>query len=294
MKNLKCELVRIHTSDRLELQGLLFEPREKASIAVVHVHGWTGNFYENKFLDFMAEGYTSAGLAFLSFNTRGAGHVQEFIREKNSKSDCVKIGGSLEKFEDCLFDLKAAIEFLKERGFEFVVLQGHSTGCQKVAFYQNKTKDKKVKGLVLIEPTDDPSISKRFLGSRFEEAMDIARENVKRGSENQPMPDWMPFGVQLSSQKFLSMSNSKSEEGKIFDYSGELSEIKQIDCPVLAVFGDKTEYQEKPGEKLELLKTTMKDCKTNLFNNTNHWFVNKEKELTEAIVQWIKSTSLPV
>ncbi len=286
---LRGELARIETKDFLELQGLLFEPGKKSSKAIIHVHGWTGNFYENKFLEFIAKEAVLKGFAFLTFNTRGAGHVQEFIRQKGSKPECVKIGGSLEKFEDCLTDIEAAINFLEKRGFDRFVLQGHSTGCQKAAFYMLKTKDRRAKGLILLEPTDDPSVSRRFLGNRYQEAMEIARKMVKEGKENAPMPEWLPFGVMLSAQKFLSMSDPNSAEGELFNYSGELKKAGQIDCPVLAIFGENTEYQEKPGEKLELLKEKMQNCETKLFENTNHWFYGREAQLAKTICQWAES-----
>ncbi|MFH1234696.1 MAG: DUF1749 domain-containing protein, partial [Candidatus Diapherotrites archaeon] len=228
------------------------------------------------------------GLAFLSFNTRGAGHVQEFLKEKNGKREYVKIGGSLEKFTDCTKDIGAAIKFLHSKGFTKIILEGHSTGCQKIAFYAHKTKDKSVKGLVFLEPTDDPSITERFLGKRYREALGIAKKMVKSRKGRDPMPAWIPFGIMLSAERFLSMSDPESVEGRLFRYSGKMSEIKAIDCPALAIFGANTEYQEKPGEKLKILENAMKDCNTKLFQKTNHWFKGKETELAKTIMKWIK------
>lgn len=279
------ELVRIKTEDSLELQGILFEP-EKSDKALIHIHGWTGNFYENVFIDYVAKEAVSNGFAFLSFNTRGAGHIQEFLRKQGSKTEYVKIGGSLEKFEESVLDLKAATEFLNRRGYKIFVLEGHSTGCQKAVFYKYKTKDEKVKGLVLLEPTDDPSVAKRFLGERYGEAMEIARKMAREGSENDPVPDWVPFGIKLSARKFLSMSDPDSTEGRLFNYSGKMEEIRGIDCPVLAIFGSGTEYQEGPGEKLEILKKTIKNCETSLIRS-NHWFSGHETELAETISVWL-------
>ena len=91
----KAELVRIATKDGLELQGLLFEPKKKTSQALIHVHGWVGNFYENKFIDCIADEAVSNGLGFLTFNNRGAGIVNDFIKKKKSKIEYVRIGGSL-------------------------------------------------------------------------------------------------------------------------------------------------------------------------------------------------------
>ena len=111
---------------------------------------------------------------------------------------------------------------------------------------------------------------------------------IEENKENEPMPSWMPFGIMLSAQRFLSMSDSNTTEGRLFDYSGELREIRELDCPVLAIFGAKTEYQVEPAEKLEILKKTIKDCEIKLIQ-ANHWFFNHEAELGKTISNWIKS-----
>lgn len=289
MKDLKCELVRFRTKDNLELQGLLFEPEEKTKTVLVYVHGWTGNFYENVFIDYIAEAAVKNNLAFLTFSTRAAGFVKEFLEKKGMRTRYIKIGGSLEKFEDCLKDIGAATKFLEKRGYERFILQGHSTGAQKVAYYVLKKQDKRVKGLILMEPTDDPPIVRRFLGDRFDEAVKYAKDRVNEGKPLEPMPAWLPFGVQLSAQKFLSMSDKNSEEGRLFDYYGSIEEIRKLDCPILVVFGSITEYQERPEEKLMILKKALKNCKTKLFINANHWFFGLEKELGKTISEWIRS-----
>jgi len=291
MEGLKNELVRINTNDGLELQGLLFEPSMSRKKVLIHLHGWTGNFYENAFIEHVAKEAASKGFAFLTFNTRGAGHVQEFLRRKNGKTEYVKIGGSLEKFEECALDIKAAIGFLGKRGCKEFILQGHSTGCQKAAYYRWKTKDAKVKGLALLEPSDDPAITEKILGARYAEALEIARELIREGKENAPMPEWVPFGAMLSAQRFISMSDPETEEGRLFHYSGEMKEARELDCPVLAIFGSNSDYTEKPGEKLEILKAKMKRCDTKLIEGGNHWFAGREEELGKTVAEWAEKKS---
>src|SRR4030042_6917217 len=154
--HLESKFIRITTADGLELHGLLFEPNEKTTNALIHIHGWVGNFYENKFIDYIAKEAVSKGYAFLTFNNRGTGIITDLIKRKKSKVEYVKIGGSLEKFEDCIIDIKAVIDFVSKKGYKKIILQGHSLGCQKITFYQYKTKDKRIKGLILLAPVDDP------------------------------------------------------------------------------------------------------------------------------------------
>ena len=48
-------------------------------------------FYENKFLDILAETYTNKNYAFLTFNNRGKDYISEFSKGDTS----IIIGGSL-------------------------------------------------------------------------------------------------------------------------------------------------------------------------------------------------------
>lgn len=285
---MKISFQRIGTKDGLELHGLLYEPDKKTTKALIHIHGWVGNFYENKFLDYIAKDITSKGFAFLTFNNRGAGIINDFIRRKKSKVDYVRIGGSLEEFKDCIFDIEAAINSLSDKGYEKIILEGHSLGCQKATFYKYNTKDKRVSGLILIAPVDDVDFSNNVLKTRYEESLNIARKMVKNGKGNNPVPKWMAFYPLLSAEMFLSIKDSESDSGKLFYYAGKLTEIKNINCPVLAIFGSKDDYQPNPAEKLELLKEKVKDCDVKLIQGAGHGFVNYEEQLSKAIANWLR------
>jgi len=286
---LRNNFIRITTEDGLELHGLLFEPIRKTTNALIHTHGWVGNFYENKFIDYVAREAVSKNFAFLTFNNRGAGIINDFIKRGKSKVEYVRIGGSLEKFEDCLLDIKAAVDFLSKRGYKKIILQGHSLGCQKITFYKYKTKDKRVKGLILLAPVDDLSFTQKLLKNKYKKSLRIAKEMVKNGKGDKPVPNGMAFYPLLNAKMFLSVADPKSSSGRIFDYSGELTEIKNANCPVLAMFGSKDEYQSKPGEKLKILKENIKECDTKLVENAGHGFVNFEENLPKLIGNWLKT-----
>ncbi len=281
---LKGELVRINTKDNLELQGILFEPKVKKDVALIHVHGWVGNFYENKLIESIAGDAAAEGIAFLSFNNRGAGIVTEF--RKKPKSNVIA-GGSLEKFEECIIDIKAAVDFLSRRGYSKIFLQGHSLGCQKITYYKYKTGDKRVKGLVLLGPVDDVAYVKKALGRMYEESLKIVREMVKNGKLDETVPKWMQFYRELSACVFFNIADPKSISGSLFDYSGGLKEISNVKCPVLAIFGSEDEYQEKPEQKLRLLRDKT-GCDVKLVKGANHGFLGYESKL-EFIAKWIKS-----
>ena len=296
MEHVSGELVRIRTGDNLELHGILFEPKRKTSKALVHVHGWNGNFYENNFIDSIAREALRRGFAFLTFNNRGVGFISDLVRRKNSKASYVKIGGSIEIFEECVIDIKAAMDFMSKRGYSKTILQGHSTGCQKITYYQFKTKDRRVKGLIELAPVDDANLVKRLLGKKYKKSLEIAKKMVKKGAGNLPVPAWMSLGnrygktIFLSAERYLNMSDPEAPKGRIFNYSGKLEEIKDADRPVLVIFGSRDEYEFKPQDKLKILEKNVENCVIKLIKNSNHGFVGHEAKLSRLIGNWLKST----
>lgn len=286
-------LVRLKTSDGLELQGLLFEPRGAGGAIVIHVHGWTGNFYENLFLDNIAKELNSRGISFLTFNNRGAGHIQEFLARKKDSLKCVKIGGSLERFEDCILDINSSVSFARKRGYRKIILQGHSTGAQKSAFYIIRKGAADMAGLVLLEPTDDPWVMKNLLGKKYSRLLRLAKDNVESGKPSTPIPEkYFPYGFGIiSSARFLSMSQPTTNEEKLFSYSGNLSEIRRIKVPIFVVFGSNTEWQKNYLKAIGRMKSAAIDCEAKVIRGANHLFSGHEGALGRAVAAWAMKTA---
>lgn len=170
---METSLVRFHTSEGIRLDGLLFEPREKTKRIVIQVHGTGCNFYSQKFIEVFADEITANGYGFLSFNNRGMGIETKFYKENNGEVvDRIIIGSKNEVFEECLFDIQAAVDFVKSKGYKDIVLCGHSYGCNKIVYYALNNKDFKG-GLILLAPVDCDGITWKVDES---EAIDI--ENI--------------------------------------------------------------------------------------------------------------------
>jgi dienelactone hydrolase len=150
---MKTNLIRMVTSDSLRYDGLLFEPAGITKKVIIHIHGTAANFYSHRFIDNFAAEYTKAGYAFLSFNNRGAGIDTDIPKEKDGKRiGKVVIGANNEIFEDCILDIQSAADFAESKGFNEIILQGHSYGCNKVVYYALE-KDFAGK-LILLAPCD--------------------------------------------------------------------------------------------------------------------------------------------
>ena len=111
------DFIRFKAADGVELQGWL--TNEAGDTAVIHIHGMSGNGYENYFLDPLREVYAKNGISFLTIDTRGRGVVSQFWQ--GSKIDSwglgTKLGGScFEIFGESALDIQGAIDYLKTKG----------------------------------------------------------------------------------------------------------------------------------------------------------------------------------
>lgn len=65
---MKQTLIRMNSVDNIEIVGILYEPENKTNKIVIHIHDLCGNFYENRFLDILADKYTENGIFYKYIN----------------------------------------------------------------------------------------------------------------------------------------------------------------------------------------------------------------------------------
>ena len=281
---MKGEIVNFFTSDGLQLYGFLSGDKNK--VGIIYLHGMTGNFYWKDFVSLLSEIASRNKIGLLAFGNRGAGMIGNF-HTKNGKGKT--IGTNLEKFEDCIKDIDAAVSFMRKRGFKKIFLAGHSTGCQKAAYYMAKTNDKKVHGIILLAPADDYNINKKEFGSKMKRLLLTAKSMMRAGKGNELMPEYSK-GIPYSAQRLNSIIDLKRAEAQIFNYDSDLKFVKKIRVPILAVFGSKEQHAIiKPQKMLNMIRAASKvPCKTLLIKGGNHSFKGKEKQVVNVIVNWVK------
>lgn len=282
---MKQELVRINSIDGIQMPGILYTPDKATKKIVIHVHGLSGNFYEDNFLDNISKAYANKGIAFLTFNNRG----REFITELWKGKECVIIGGCFERFKDCILDIEGVINYVKEKGYQDIILEGHSYGCNKVVYYYTKKKDKSVKKIVLLAPCDIPSEVTKFLTKEeYETAQKEATKLVNAGKENELIPfsimangkiaagtyynDFLPGGE----DDFIRYADRESRKSKV---------LNKLDIPVLVIFGDKDEcvLTEKIDTVKRYLYNNIEDCNIQIIKETDHSYTDKYEELAQII-----------
>lgn len=295
---MRGELVRTFTEDGLELHGLFCSPadREANGMALLHVPGFTGNFYGEKFVDYIAERVTKRGCAFLAVNTRGHDYLSGFIRKTDSGITYVQIGGAYEIFEECIFDVKAWIDFLQGRGYSRVILEGESLGTLKTVFYEHQTQDERVRGVVLISPVDHIGLQRMATGGKYDEAINIARQMIEHGKSDELMPRvYCPlWRFSISAKSYINAfgPNTKSSIFNFHDPNARFEELSTIKCPMLATYGTIREavVDNKVEEALSIIKRRAKSskrCDTAIIRDAPHNYLGREEELSETIGNWI-------
>ena len=283
---MKQELVRINSIDGIEQPGILYTPNENTTKIVIHVHGLNGNFYENRFIDILAKSYTDKNYAFLTFNNRG----KDFITELLKGNDFTILGGSLERFKDCILDIEGVINWVKSKDYKEIILEGHSYGCNKVLYYYNKKKDNSIKEIILLAPCDIPAEGKKFLSEQeYNNAKEDSTRLVQENKENELIDFSVMANGKIAAGTYYHdfLPNGETDFIRYGDGINGKSEIlNSIDIPTLVIFGDVDEcVLTQPIDIVKgYLKNNLNNCNIQIIEGANHSYTDRYEELGNIII----------
>ncbi len=276
-------LVFFTATDRLKLSGFLMG---KGEDVVVFVHGMGGSFAKDGFLS-GARVLLRRGISFFAFNNRGAEIVKSF---KNARGDKYMVmGTAFEKFEDSARDIKGAINYLRDSGFERIHLMGHSTGCQKILYYAWKRRDTRVKSLIFLSPSDDYPIWRAYLGDDFDKAVQIAQnmKDMGRGDELHYFV-YRRTGAIWSALRFLSFADRDCPEAKMFNYDSSLQILSKVRVPMQFFFGTADDTLIHPVDFYrDKILSARSDADVQIIPRGDHSFHGKEEMVFEKIAGFI-------
>lgn len=291
----KFSLVEIVTSDKLIHQGIFFKPSKPRELALLSVHGLSSNFYGNiSFLEVLAEFCEKNGVAFASFNNRGHDMIAGLRKmdQRKPKGYAHKIGGAgYEKFNECIYDIEAGVDFLKIQGFKKVIVIGHSTGANKVCYYGAKSKNNNVSGFVLVSPVSDrldPSLN----SLKRQQDLSKMQEMVNLGKGDELLTNYHYFP--LTPQRYLSLFSENSQED-VFDYGDprpRMSCFSKIKKPLLVILAGSDELIDRPIKQIKQVFDYLQkssNYKSVIIPHALHSFNNQESELAKQIIGWSKS-----
>jgi len=262
--------------------------------AIIHVHGFLGNFLDGsqRFLPpiLAKSGYTS-----LSINTRLANFGLFF-------------GYGI--LDDTIPQIDRAKEFLLEEGYENIVVSGYSLGGAVALRYASQTysvkKYSKLKGIiVLATPYSMPdSIRKRWVkwGSEpsyddiYKEAKQILDVNSDESDQDRTIiiykargNTYLPEHTELYTYKtWWNLASPEAESAKGY------KQIEKIKIPILLVQGwhDEVVSHEETYHLAQVARDSGNNNVSVFFIDGGHAFLGKEKELGDIVVGWLNSRFL--
>lgn len=282
---MRQELIRINSIDKIEQPGILYSPDKDTEKLVIHVHGLNGNFYENRFIDILAKSYIDKNYAFLTFNNRGTGFITELLKE----NDFTTIGGSLERFKDCLSDIDGVMNYAKSKNYKEIRLEGHSYGCNKILYYYHHKKDNSIKQLILLAPCDIPSETKKFLSkAEYKKVTEKATRLVQENRENELIDFSAMANGKIAAGTYYNdfLPNGENDFIRYADKTNTKNTIlNSIDIPTLVIIGDADEcVLTEPVETIKkYLKNNLHNCNIQIIKGADHLYKGKYQELGNII-----------
>ena len=291
---MNCEFIRFFTADGLELQGLYLPAGRAGAPAALHVHGLDGNFYENRFVEAMADAYHRRGSAFLTFNNRGHDYISDIIVQTGDGPPGYRqVGGMYETLAECVQDIRGAVNWLAGRGHHRLILQGHSHGALKAVHYLHATGDRAVTALALLSPSDDFALARQKLGERFEAGRALAADMVANGRGGELMPPgyydyptsaatWHDCHRPGSIGSLLNLARTDREE---------FPELAAIRLPVFMAVGTENEAFTLPAvEFVNQAGAALANAASfhgAVIEGAPHNYLDYEDELAAALGRWL-------
>ena len=284
--------IQVLTEDELFLNGLVSSVEQSKTI-IIHIHGMQGDFYTN--LNTYYEDYKNKGITFLAGETRGSYITKSFSTKTQNKI----IGGAYEIFEECIFDIKSWIDYAHNSGFKNIWLSSHSLSTSKISYYINETKDSRVKGMILMSPSDNIGLTKDSIGiidhnKCFPEALEL----IKSSKGKQLLSHKLWGEKILCADTYFNLFNEDSASNIFHYYDTSISwkVLNEITIPVIAFSGTNDDGIFPVIDPLIAMNILKKELLSSphfsltVFKNAQHSFEGFEKDIIEKVSEFIKNS----
>lgn len=284
LNNSVAKVMSFQSIDGLLLHGYLFKGNNNK--CVLHVHGLAGNFYSSMYHPFMAKSYKKLGYDYFVFNNRGSEYIKRLKNGKTGQS--AYYGFAFELFEESYKDIIGAIDCLKKCGYQKIILQGHSSGCQKIIYTLSKTNPKiNIDYVILISPCDDVGLAiQKYGNQKMKEKIKFA-QIYKQGL----LPLDFFFDMPISKKTFLSHygPDSKFNIFHYHDRSKPFNELSHNKKTTLIVFGEKDYVIDF--DIVRDVYEKFNNYTVKVIQGADHKYRGKEKELAKEIYDYVRQTN---
>lgn len=273
-----------YTVDGLRLPMVHFNSQEK-DICVVFIHGMCQTIIDNYFATVWGNILIENNIGFLYEHNRDHSILNDILMKDGSYTRC---GCMYEIFEDSILDIDLAINKAKNLGYKRIILAGHSYGCNKLIYYYYK-KRPDILGLILASAPDMVGLHLERQ-SDYKDLLKEAKDNIDNDSPTKILSNIIEDYMDMSSGTHYNWfrENSNLDNLPVMGNSNNWEQFESIDVPILTFSGS---LETDNYLHLDILKYKAKSCRDfeyKIIDNTNHFYINKEQEIGNLILDWIK------
>lgn len=290
------QIIHGWTNDGLNLQGFYWTSSLKES-CVICVHGMSGNIIENYFAEVLGNELSTNGYGFIYGHNRGYGHVNDIKTtniQENGSNETKRIGSSFELFEESKHDIEIWVNEAIKLGYKKIVLMGHSLGCNKVIHYLSENKISNISKIILASPPDMVGLAKiEKYQPNYSEMLEEAKTNIKNNKPKKILSSMLWESYNISSETFLNFfqDNNSIDNLPLLRNPEKFEQLSKINVPIFAFMGENDDIAintlEKDINQIKEKAINCPDFQTAILKGANHVYGNKEKELSQMIINWL-------
>ena len=268
------------SNDSRIIRGL-FSRSNNEKYIVVHIHGFGGDCFANKFVKQMHSNFPEKGISFLSFNSRYSGYVNE----EYSENKVIYSGAAVENFNNAIIDIEAVLDDISKK-YEICILQGHSFGTNIVKLF-SRVKNWQLP-LIFLSPSDSVFLYQKWI-KHFKPSV---KQNMQEEEKEDYFLSMNIFGIHVDNCSYPIPISRKTFDGLIkSEVFNEWSKIcNKIQNPSLVITGvnDKIANQGNIYDK-KMLNMMITNLTHQEIIGAKHLFEGYETELISKITNWIIS-----
>jgi len=263
------QLISLHTSDSVRLDGVLYQPLKPTPIGLMLVHGYGGTFYGAYFRQ-LGQVAAEQGITTLALNMRDHDN-----------------GPKGSDFTDNQTDIATGVAHLRSLGLRKILLLGQSMGTNRVLYYEAVAADPIIAATVLVSGPGNLFQWNvwQFGREKAQESVDEALRLRAAGHDRDLMlVDLGPLGKALYTPRYL--LSLRGPQAKSDPYQN----ISKVKSPVLILQG-KADKLIEPDIAERLLKAAAGNAKVTVVyvEGADHGFSQQLPALVERVLRWIKS-----
>jgi pimeloyl-ACP methyl ester carboxylesterase len=301
-----AEVLKELAHDGTELFGLAHDPDGPRDLAIVYVHG-LGSTGRSHLADGLARRLPPRGVGVIRGDLRECDLLR--IDELPTEGRVRKGGGAYHPFQAGVADAKLWIDVALRRGYQSVVVFGHSLGSLRATHLIAEELLPQVVGLVLASTADLIAMhASRYDEETLQEYLTLARHYLEQGQGDEIMPPECSVGLMrqpISARSYVDrFGNGAWDVMDLFDRGSPtaFAALRRIAIPILATFG--TRNETVPSERLDHAFDRLRQeavlapsFETHVFEGADHFYLGFADQVADRVAKWMDtalSSSRPI